>query len=85
MLKLAAPWAAFVLLGAYLERRALRTREAAWYSLSAVLRLIFRTDTRPGRALVLLGWAALTAWFLPHIVRGPVPVRPIIPTLGGTA
>jgi hypothetical protein len=38
-------------------------------SLSEVVRTTLRTDTTEGRALFVLGWAALTAWFLPHICR----------------
>ena len=38
-------------------------------TLSEVTRATFRTDTAAGRAAFLLGWAALTAWFCPHICR----------------
>lgn len=38
-------------------------------SLSEVTRTALRTDTPEGKALFVLGWAALTAWFVPHICR----------------
>lgn len=38
-------------------------------SLSEVARATLRTDTTEGRALFVLGWAALTAWLVPHICR----------------
>lgn len=38
-------------------------------SLSEVTRAALRTDTAEGRALFVIGWAALTAWFVPHICR----------------
>lgn len=38
-------------------------------SLSEVTRTALRTDTPEGRALFVLGWAALSAWFVPHICR----------------
>ena len=38
-------------------------------TLSEVTRAALRTDTRQGQALFTLGWAALTAWLVPHICR----------------
>lgn len=38
-------------------------------SLSECIRAELRTDTPTGRALFLGGWAALSAWFIPHICR----------------
>jgi hypothetical protein len=38
-------------------------------SLSEVTRAALRTDTPEGRALFVLGWASLSAWFVPHICR----------------
>ncbi|MGZ4518936.1 MAG: hypothetical protein ACXVXP_00015 [Mycobacteriaceae bacterium] len=40
-------------------------------SLSECLRAAFRAHTPAGRALIVGGWAALTAWFLPHLCRNP--------------
>lgn len=38
-------------------------------SLSEVTRAALRTDTPEGKALFVLGWAALSAWLVPHICR----------------
>ncbi len=38
-------------------------------SLSEVTRAALRTDRPEGRALFVIGWAALSAWFVPHICR----------------
>lgn len=38
-------------------------------SLSECIRATLRTDTREGQALFVLGWSALSAWFVPHIIR----------------
>ena len=36
---------------------------------SCAVRHTFRTDTPAGRVLLFAGWSALTAWFLPHLLR----------------
>lgn len=38
-------------------------------SLSEVTRTALRTHTPAGRALFVGGWAALTIWLVPHILR----------------
>lgn len=38
-------------------------------SLSECIRTTLRTDTPQGQALFVLGWSALSAWFIPHIIR----------------
>lgn len=38
-------------------------------SLSEVARAALRTHTRAGQVAFVLGWAALTAWLVPHICR----------------
>lgn len=38
-------------------------------SLSECTRSVLRTHTRAGQAAFVLGWAALTAWLVPHICR----------------
>lgn len=38
-------------------------------SLSECTRTILRTDTRRGALIFIGGWAALTAWLIPHICR----------------
>lgn len=38
-------------------------------SLSECTRTLLRTHTRIGQALFIGGWAALTAWLVPHICR----------------
>lgn len=38
-------------------------------SLSEVARATFRTDHPIGRAAFVGGWAALSAWLIPHICR----------------
>jgi hypothetical protein len=40
-------------------------------TLSEVGRHLFRTDTRAGRIAFVASWLALSAWLLPHILRGP--------------
>lgn len=32
-------------------------------------RRTMRLDTRPGQVLLVVGWGALTAWLLPHLLR----------------
>lgn len=57
-------WAAFVVVnGLILNRRHNGS------TLSECTRLVFRTDTRLGRIVFLLFWAALTRWLVPHILR----------------
>lgn len=38
-------------------------------TLSEVTRKVFRTHHPVGKAVFVSGWALLTAWFVPHIVR----------------
>lgn len=37
-------------------------------TLSEVTRAVFHTSHPGGKAAFTIGWAALTAWFVPHIV-----------------
>jgi hypothetical protein len=37
-------------------------------TLSEVTRAVFHTDHVAGKAAFTVGWLALTAWFVPHIV-----------------
>lgn len=39
-------------------------------SLSEVIRSAFRTDTPAGRFALVGVWSGLTAWLLPHLLRG---------------
>ena len=39
-------------------------------TISSTTRHVLRTDTRTGRLVVVAGWSALTAWFVPHLLRG---------------
>jgi hypothetical protein len=39
-------------------------------TLSERVRVWFRTNTRPGKAVFVLAWLGLTAWFIPHIIFG---------------
>lgn len=34
------------------------------------VRRAFRLDTTPGRVALVVGWSALTWWFLPHLIKG---------------
>lgn len=38
-------------------------------TLSEVTRLVYRTDTRPGRCAFIGSWLALSGWFVPHILK----------------
>lgn len=38
-------------------------------TLSCAIRHTLHTDTRRGRVALFAGWAGLTAWFLPHLLR----------------
>ena len=64
-----ASWVALIVIGAVLERRALKMPTSN-STLSAVTRTVFQTHRIEGRIAFLLFWGALTAWFVPHIVRG---------------
>lgn len=62
-------WVATIIGAVYAEWRALnKGRQEA--TLSAATRAVFRTDTALGRVAFVASWAALTAWFLPHITKG---------------
>ncbi|MCX4799585.1 hypothetical protein OG497_37660 [Streptomyces sp. NBC_01242] len=39
-------------------------------TLSERVRDWFHTSTRPGKAVFVLAWLGLTAWFIPHIING---------------
>lgn len=64
----AAPWAALLAAGVVVEVWALRTGRDEG-TLSHATRRAFRTDTRGGRLVFVCGWAALSWWWLPHILR----------------
>lgn len=40
-------------------------------TLSEVGRELFHTNTRTGRIAFVSAWVALSAWLIPHILRGP--------------
>jgi hypothetical protein len=40
-----------------------------WPTLSSTTRHLLHTQTPAGRAAFIAGWAALTVWFVPHIVN----------------
>lgn len=70
-------WAALLGAGIALEAVALRHQRKELErarqgvpTLSATCRWFFHTDTRAGRLLFAAFWGALSAWFVPHIVRG---------------
>lgn len=48
-------------LDVYCDRR-------GWPTLSSTTRHLMRTDTPAGRWVFIAGWAALTGWFVPHII-----------------
>lgn len=68
-----ATWAGLLLVGAVVECVALR-RQMHEHTLSHATRTVFRTHTPSGRAAFILGWASLTAWFLPHILKAATEV-----------
>ncbi|MEU6362134.1 hypothetical protein [Streptomyces albidoflavus] len=39
-------------------------------TLSERVRVWFHTSTRPGKAVFVVAWLGLTAWFIPHIILG---------------
>jgi hypothetical protein len=43
-------------------------RPGAGHTLSEVTRATFRTDTIAGSVSFVAAWAALTVWFVPHIL-----------------
>lgn len=63
-----AAWGSLIVVGAVLERRALKIEDSN-STFSEVTRWAFRTHTTEGRVAFLLGWGALTAWYVPHILR----------------
>jgi hypothetical protein len=65
------PWAAWTLLlvaGGILERQALQIPDGN-STFSCYTRSLFRTHTTEGRIAFLLSWGALTAWYIPHILK----------------
>lgn len=42
---------------------------ASGWTLSELTRLAFRTHHPIGRIVFVLGWALLTRWFVPHVLR----------------
>lgn len=40
-------------------------------TLSEHVRAIYRTDTAPGRVALVVSWAALSAWVIPHWCKTP--------------
>lgn len=64
-----ARWVALILVGSYIEHRALRLPHPN-HTFSHFVRVIFKTETSNiGRALFLVGWGALSTWFVPHILK----------------
>jgi hypothetical protein len=39
-------------------------------TLSERIRTWFHTSSRPGKAVFVVAWLGLTAWFIPHIIFG---------------
>lgn len=39
-------------------------------TLSERVRVWFHTNTRTGKAVFVIAWLGLTAWFIPHIIFG---------------
>jgi hypothetical protein len=62
-----ALWACLLLTGTIIECYALRRRMHE-HTLSHATRYMFRTSTRPGRAVFMFTWSAFTSWFLIHIL-----------------
>lgn len=62
-----APWGLLVLIGLTIETWALRHKRQR-NTLSYAIRATFRTKTHAGRIAFVLGWFALTAWLVPHII-----------------
>ena len=44
-------------------------------TLSEQIRAVYRTDTAPGRVALVVSWAVLTAWAIPHWCRPAGPSR----------
>lgn len=61
-------WAGLVAVGAVVEAIALRNQRMD-STLSHATRSLFATHTPAGKVAFVAGWAALSAWFVPHIVR----------------
>lgn len=63
------PCGAIALAAIAAEARALKAKDhdATW---SHLIRVIFKIDTPEGKVAFVASWVALTAWFLPHILKG---------------
>lgn len=64
-------WIAIIGLALLLEAAGLRRQRNA-HTLSHSTRYVFRTETKPGAAVFTIAWAALTVWFIPHVLKGGV-------------
>ena len=64
-----AAWGMVVAAGTALECYALLTDHEL--TLSRTTRALFHTDTRTGRLAYLLGYAAFSAWWIPHVFSEP--------------
>jgi hypothetical protein len=62
-------WAAVIGGALLMEAEGLRRRRFE-HTLSYATRYVFKTHTPAGKVAFVGGWAALTYWFLPHILEG---------------
>jgi hypothetical protein len=62
-------WAAVIGGALLMEAEGLRRRRFE-HTLSASTRYVFKTHTPTGKVAFVSGWAALTMWFLPHVLNG---------------
>lgn len=62
-------WLVYALIGSVIEAEALRHHRHD-RTLSHATRTAFRTQTPAGKVAFTLAWAALSFWFVPHIVQG---------------
>lgn len=65
-----AVWGALLGAGLAYELYGVFVRPNKGLTLSERLRAWLRTNTKPGKAIFVIAWLALTAWFIPHIING---------------
>lgn len=60
-------WSTIIGLALLLEAEGMRRHRT--HTLSHSTRTVFRTQKPLGKALFTIGWAALTFWFVPHVIK----------------
>jgi hypothetical protein len=61
-------WTGLACVGTAYELWAVRSHHDA-HTLSVYTRVLFRTDTKPGRVAFTLAWGGLATWFAHHILN----------------